>query len=144
MSVAGKDKRRKCVALFVCLFVAANSVQGTVLCLGADGHIEFESAFHERCTDHDHSLPADHTGRSETDHESDRHCHSGPCVDVPIDVGLTKIFETDEQLDRASAAATADLIVAIEQPGCLESTPVSNSFFTTSYFSSLRTVILLA
>ena len=51
VNIAGKDKRRKCVALLVCLFVAANSVQGTVLCFGADGHIEFESAFHEQCTD---------------------------------------------------------------------------------------------
>jgi hypothetical protein len=144
VNVAGKDNRRKCVALLVCLFVAANSVQGTVLCFGADGHVKFESAFHEQCTDHDHPLPADHTGHSETGHESDRHCHRGPCVDVPIDVGLAKVLKTDEQLDRASAAVDTDAILAVEQPGSLEPAPPSSVFFATSYFSPLRTIILLA
>lgn len=144
VNVAGKDKRRKCVALLVCLFVAANSVQGTVLCFGADGHIEFESAFHEQCTGHDHYLPADHTGHSsETDHKSDGNCHHVQCVDVPMDVGLAKILQTSEQLDRVSAPAIADTIVAIEQSGCLASTAASSLFFATSYFSPLRTVILL-
>lgn len=145
MNIVGKDTRRKCVALVVCLFIAVNSVQGMVLCFGADGHIEFESAFHEQCTDHDHSSPADHSHRSsEADHEEDRHCHDGQCVDVPVDVGLAGISKTTEQLDRASAAICADVIVSAGQPDCFECSPASNVCFATSYFNPLRTIILLA
>jgi len=144
VKVHGKTISKECVALLLCVFVAVNSVQGTVLCFGSDGHIEFESAFHERCAHHDDSLPADHDGHCETDHARDRHCHQGRCVDVPIDVGLAKISQTSEKLDRAFAAVAADAILAIEQLGCLESGPASNAFFATSYFSPLRTVILLA
>ena len=144
MKVPWKTKRKEYVALLLCVFVAVNSVQGTVLCFGSDGHVEFESAFHERCAHHDDSLPADHDGHRETDHETDKHCHQGRCVDVPIDVGLAKISQTSEKLDRAFAAAAADAVLAVEQLDCLESGPASNAFFATSYFSPLRTIILLA
>ena len=145
VKIAAKDVRRKCVALFVCLFVAANSVQGTVLCFGADGHVEFESAFHAQCTDHDHSWAADHAGHSsEAEHEGDRHCHNGQCVDVSVDVGLVKISQTTEQLDRAFDVVCADVIVVVDQADYSVHCPISNAFFDTCYFSPLRTIILLA
>ena len=145
VNVAGKDVCRKSVALLVCLFVAANSVQGTVLCFGADGHVEFELAFHERCTDHDHSRPSEHDRHSsDAGHEEDGRCHNGPCVDVPVDVGLARISQTTEQLDSAFAAIVADVIAALEQFDYLEHNLVSNTFFDTSYFGPLRTIILLA
>lgn len=144
MKVPGKTIIREYVSLLLCVFIAVNAVQGTVLCFGSDGHVEFESAFHERCAHHDDSLPADHDGHCETDHERDKHCHQGRCVDVPIDVGPAKISQTSERLDRAFAAATADAVLAVEQLDCLESGPASNAFFATSYFSPLRTIILLA
>jgi hypothetical protein len=145
VKVAAKDVRRKCVALFVCLFVAANSVQGTVLCFGADGHVEFESAFHEQCTGHDHSwLPYQSHDSSEAEHEGDRDCHNGLCVDVLVDVGLTRISKTTEQSDRAFDAAGTDVIVVVDQADYSVHCPVSNAFFDTSYFDPLRTIILLA
>jgi hypothetical protein len=145
MIVGGKDICREFIALMVCIFVAVSSGQGTVLCYGADGHVEFESAFHEQCTDHDHSQPGDH-GRhsSEAEHDEDENRHHGRCVDISVDIGLIRISQTAEQSDRAFAPVAADAIFAIEQLGCLESGPASNAFFATSYFSPLRTVILLA
>ena len=144
VKVPGKTISKEYVALLLCVFVAVNSVHGTVLCFGSDGHIEFEPAFHERCAHHDNSLPADLNGYCETNHERDKHCDHGQCVDVPIDVGLARISQTSEKLDRAPAAVAADAILAIKQLGCLESGPASNAFFATSYFNPLRTVILLA
>ena len=113
VKVLGKTISKEYVALLLCVFVLVNAVQGTVLCYGADGHVEFESAFHEQHTDHDHFRSA------------------------------AQISRTSEQLDRAFAVLYVDAILAIEQLSCLESGPASNAFFATSYFSPLRTVILL-
>ncbi len=144
VNVTGKCVRKEFVAVLVCLFLIGNSVHGTVLCFGSDGHIEFESAFHEQCKDNVHSQSTDH-GRhsSEVEHEHDRHCHSGQCVDVPISLGLAKISQTPEQLNSALAALAADGIVAVEQSDCSEHLPVSNAFVATSYFSPLRSIVLL-
>lgn len=145
VDVAVKSICRKCVALLVRLFLAANLVQGTVLCFGADGHIEFESAFHGQCTNHAHSCSHGHSGPAgEADQEEGKHCHCGPCVDVPVDAGIAKLSQTTQQLDRAFAAITADVSTACEQPCYLERNPVSNAFIATSYFTPLRTIILLA
>ncbi len=140
MNVTGKY--REFVAVLVCLSLIGNSAYGTVLCFGSDGHIEFESAFHEQCKDHVHSQSTDH-GRhsSDAEHEHDRHCHSGQCVDVPVSFGLAKISQTAEQ---SNPALAVDVIVAVEQSDCSEHLPASNAFVASSYFSPLRTVILLA
>ncbi len=148
MNVAGKYVRKEFVAVLVCLSLIGNFAYGTVLCFGADGHIEFRSAFHVQCKDHDHSLSTDH-GRhsSEGNREHDKHRHSGQCVDVPISFGLVKISQTPEQLNSALAALAAlaaDVVVAAEQADCSAHLPALNTFFAGSYFSSLRTVILLA
>ncbi len=145
MNVAGKYVRREFAAVLVCLSLIGNSVYGTVLCFGADGHIEFESVFHEQCNDHVDSQSADHDHRSsEGKHEHGKHCHSGQCVDVPVSFGLAKISKTPEQLNLALAALAADMIVAVEQSDCSEHLPASDAFVASSYFSPLRTVILLA
>lgn len=147
MKLAGRDVRRRCVALFVCLFTAASSVHGTVLCFGADGHIEFESVFHEQCADHDHSWSLYHWHDfSDAEHEGNRHCHYGRCVDVSVDVALARIsrIQMTEQLDRTVDAVCADLIVAVGQVGYSVHFSASNTLFDTSYFDPLRTIILLA
>lgn len=138
VNVTGKYVRKVFFAALICLSLIGNCVYGTVLCFGADGHVEFESAFHVQCEDHVHSQPADH-GRhfSEGEHEHDKHCHSGQCVDVPVSFGLAKILQTSEQLNPTFAALTADVIVSVEHSSA------SNACFVTSYFGPLRTVILL-
>ena len=144
VKVAGKYVRKEFVAALVCLSLIGNCVYGTVLCFGADGHVEFESAFHEQCRDHVHSQSTNHHHSSKGEHKHDKHCHNGQCVDVPISFGLAKISQTPEQLDSALVAFAADVIVAAEQADCSEHLPASNTFLAGSYFSSLRTVILLA
>jgi hypothetical protein len=143
VNIAGKYVRKEFVAVLVCLSLIGNCAYGTVLCFGADGHVEFESVFHAQCTDHVHSQSTDHYS-SEHEHEHDRHCHNGQCVDVPISLGLAKTSQTPEQLNSALAALAADVVVAAEQADCSEHLPALKTFFAGSYFSSLRTVILLA
>ena len=145
VNVAGKYARKELLAVLVCLCLIGNSAYGTVVCFGADGHIEFESPFHTQCKDHVHSLSTDH-GRhsSEAEHEHEKHCHSRQCVDVPIFFGLTKISQKPEQSNPAFAALVADAIVAVEQSDFSEHLPASKAFAVTSYFAPLRTVILLA
>ncbi len=145
MNVAGKYVSKEFVAVLVCLSLTGNFVYGTARSFGADGHSEFKSAFHVQCKDHDHSLSTDH-GRhsSEAEHEHDKHSHSGQYVDVPISFGLAKISQTSKQLNPAFTALAVDVIVAVEQSDCSEHLPASNAFVATSYFTPLRTVILLA
>jgi len=145
VSATGRYVRREFAAVLVCLSLIGNSAYGTVLCFGTDGHVEFESAFHAECKDHAHSQSTDH-GRhsSEAEHKHDKHCHSGQCVDVPISFGLAKVSKTPGQLTLAFAALAADMIASVEQSDCSEHLPASDAFIAGSYFSPLRTVILLA
>ena len=116
-----------------------------MLCFGADGHIEFEPAFHAQCKDHVHSQSANHDQHSsEGNHEHDKHCHSGQCVDVPISFAPAKISQTPQQSNPAFAALAANVIVAVEQSDCLEHLSAPSAFVVTGYFTPLRTVILLA
>ena len=140
-----EDICRRGIALIVCLLVAGNSVQGTVLCFGADGHIEFESVFHEQCKDHGPSRSPDHSHHpSEGGHEHDDHCHSGQCTDVPISFGLAANSKTTGRLNSIFAAVTAGTINVVEQSDRTEELAISNAPAVGSYFSPLRTVILLA
>lgn len=146
MDVVGKYVRKEFVAVLVCLSLIGNCVYGTVLCFGADGHVEFESAFHQQCTDHVHSESTDHSHHSsEHKHEHDKHCHNGQCVDVPIPLGLAKIAQTPEPLNSTFIALATDVVVGVEQADSSEhSYSASNVFAFTPYFTPLRTVILLA
>jgi hypothetical protein len=135
---------KECVALLICLLVAANSVQGTVLCFGADGHVEYESAFHEQCTCNSNSPFAHDNHSSEAEHGRKKHCHQGQCVDIPVDFGLVQISQAIEQFDRAFAVVDTDAGIAISHADFNEHFFVSTDFLTTSYFSPLRTIILLA
>ena len=145
VNATGKYVRKELAAVLVCLSLIGSSAYGTVLCFGADGHIEFESAFHTQCKDHANSQSAHHDhGSSEGRHEHDKHCHNGQCVDVPISFGLAEISKTPRQLNPTFAAHAVGVIAVVEQSDCSEHIPASNAFVGGSYFSPLRTVILLA
>ena len=87
---ATRIQRFKFVAIVVCLLMAFNSVQGAVLCLGAGGHVEIESTFHECCTTPAHPQHTEQQQLSRwVGHEEGEHC--GPCVDIPISTTTVKI-----------------------------------------------------
>lgn len=140
--LTGKHLFKKSLAVLLCLFLIGNVARGTVLCFGADGHIEFESAFHKHCDDHDHENSSDHGHQSfETAHERGGRC--GPCIDVPLAVDIVKISRESNSFD--FAPATAETIAASEyfNPYVLWLNPSTLASFQTICRAPLRTVILL-
>ena len=133
---------KKCVIAFLCISIAANLTHWKVLCFGADGHVEFESAFHERCDDTDHSsAPVQDVFSSQAGHEMCNHC--GPCIDVPISITMAKISRTPQQLNQQFLLETTYVFIDTEKHSSSVYNSASNSFNDTSYFDPLRTVILV-
>ena len=139
---ARKQIYKKCFVVLICLLIVGNSAQGAVLCFGVDGHIEIESAFHERCDDPAHSQPTDQKQLSyQVDHVKDKHCK--PCVDVPISFGLAKISTVIKQLNSTFPAPAPNVIVLDNKFNLSAYNLASSAFDAASYFTPLRTVILL-
>ena len=142
VKLAKKQMYKRCFVVLICLSIAGNLAHGTVLCFGADGHTELESAFHERCDDPVHSYALDQNQLScEAEHEKGKHCE--PCVDVPISIGLAKISRTSTQLNLTFPAPVTNMIVLTDKFNFSTYNSASNTFAATSYFTPLRTVILL-
>jgi len=137
-----KQMYKKCVILLVCISTAANLTHWKVLCFGADGHIELESTFHERCDDTDHSSSSvQDVYSSQAGHEICNHC--GACIDVPISNGLTKVSLTSQKLNQAFPVPSTNILEITCKDVCSAYNFTSNTFTDTSYFDPLRTVILL-
>ena len=138
----GKHLCKKSLAVLLCLFLTGNVAHGTVLCFGADGHIEFESAFHTHCDDHGHDQSSDHGLQSfETAHEGGGRC--GPCVDVPVAVDFVKISRDSNTFGCIYAAIEASIASECFNPGMAGFKLYPNIILPTASCASLRTVILL-
>ncbi len=138
---ARKQIYKKCFVVLICLLMFGNLAHGAVLCLGLDGQIEIESAFHERCDDPAHSQPTDQKQLSyQSDHIKDKHCQ--PCVDVPISIGLAKISSVSKQLNSTFGAPAANVIVLANKFNISAYNSASSAFDAASYFTPLRAVIL--
>lgn len=134
---------KKCAVVFICLLIIGNLTQGTVLCFGADGHVEFEPAFHKRCDHPVHSHASDQNQFShEPGHEKGKHCE--PCEDVPISIGLAKISYVTKQLNPTFLVSAANKIALADKFNLSAYNSISDTFVDTSYFTHLRTVIMLA
>jgi hypothetical protein len=139
---AMKQIYKDCFVVLICLLIAGNSAHGVVLCFGADGHIEVVSAFHQRCDEPAHSQPTEKKQLSyRSDHVKDQHC--GPCVDVPIFIDLAKITHVSKQLNSTFPAPATNVIVLADKFNFSAYNSASNAFDAASYFTPLRTVILL-
>ncbi len=142
VKLARKQIYKKCFVVLICLLMFGNLAHGAVLCFGLDGRIEIESAFHERCDDPAHSQPTDQKQLSyQSDHIKDKNCE--PCVDIPITVGLAKITRVSKQLNSTFSAPATNVIVLANKFNFSAYNSASNTFAATSYFTPLRTVILL-
>jgi hypothetical protein len=133
---------KKCLVVLICLLMLGNLAHEAVLCFGSNGHIEIESAFHERCDDLAHSQPTDTKQLSyQSDHVKDKHCE--PCVDIPITIGLAKITHVSKQLNSTFPAPATNAIVLANKFDLSAYNSASSAFDATSYFTPLRSVILL-
>jgi len=142
VKIAKKQMYKKCIVVFICLLIVGNSTQEVVLCFGEDGHIELESAFHKQCEDPVHSYTSDQNKlHYEAHHVEGKHCD--PCVDVPISIGLAKISHTPKQLNPTFPVPATNIIVGTDKPNSSAYNFAPNTSVATSYFTPLRTVILL-
>ena len=142
MKLAKKQMYKKYFVMFICLLIAGNLTQGVVLCFGADGHIELESAFHKQCEDPVHSYASDQNKlHYEAHHVEGKHCD--PCVDVPISIDLAKISHTPKQSNPTFPITAANMIAGTDKPNSSAYNFAPNTFVATSYFTPLRTVIML-
>jgi hypothetical protein len=140
--IAGKQMYKKCIVVLICLLIVGNPAHRVVLCFGAEGHIEIEPAFHERCNDPVHSYASDKNQLSyEAGHEKGKHC--ALCVDVPISLGLAKISHVSKQLNPTLPVPAVNVIVAADRLTFSAYNSVPNTFVASSFFTPLRTVILL-
>jgi hypothetical protein len=142
VKLTAKQMCKKSMVVLICLLMIGNLVQGTVLCFGTDGHVELESAFHKRCDHSVQSYASDQNQLSyEAVHEKNKHCE--PCVDVPISIGLAETFRMPEQFNNTYPVPAANLIVAGDKVNFSEYDSASNTFAASSYFTPLRTVVLI-
>jgi len=133
---------KKCVIVFLCISIAANLIHWKVLCFGADGHVELESAFHKCCEDPDYSSAPDQNELFyEAGHETCKHC--GPCVDIPISNDLVQISNTPQKIITKFPVPSTYMLIDTDEHSSSVYHLVSNSFTDTSYFRPLRTVILV-
>ena len=133
---------KKCLVVLICLLMFGNSAHGAVLCFGTDGHIEIESAFHEQCDERTHSQPTDPKQLPyQSDHAKDRHCE--PCVDVPISIDLAKITRVYKQSNFTFQTPATNEIVLADKFDLSAHNSALSPLDATSFFSPLRTVILL-
>ncbi len=142
VKLTGKKLCKKCMVVLICLLIIGNLAQGTVLCFGADGHVELEPAFHKHCDHPVHSHASDQNQHShEAGHEKCKHCE--PCVDIPISFGLEKISPVAKQLNSTFFVPATKAIVLTDNLDFSAYKLISKTFVDTSYFTPLRTVILL-
>ena len=142
LKLTGKQIYKKCVIVLLCISIAANLAHWKVLCFGADGHVEFESAFHKCCEDPDYSSAPDQNELSyKAGHETCKHC--GPCVDIPISNDVVQISNTPQKIITKFPVSTTYMLIDTDEHSSSVYNLASNIFTDTSYFRPLRTVILL-
>ena len=140
-------EKRACIRsiiLLICLLAVSNVSQGVVLCIGSDGHIALETAFHERCHHPVHSQQPDmRQVAEETDsHPEGKHCQ--PCIDLPVSIGLTNDRLPLSRVEPSSQVSTPFVESPVVCSGTFIPAGVLESLcFSTAYFAPLRTIVLL-
>jgi len=142
LKLAKKQTYKRCIIVFLCLLIIANLAHWKVLCFGADGHIELESAFQKCCEDADCSSAPDQNGPSyKAGHEMCRHC--GPCIDIPIFNNLGQISNVPQKVIIKILVATPYIHIDTDKLNSSVNNSASNTYTYTSYFDPLQTVVLL-
>jgi len=142
LKLAKQRMFKKIIIVLLCLLIVCNLAHWKVLCFGADGHVELESAFHKCCEDPDHSSTTDQNQLSyKAGHATCKHC--GPCVDMPISNELVRISTTSQKIITKFPITTTYMLIDTDKLNPSVYNVVSNTFSDNSYFDPLRTVILL-
>lgn len=114
------------------------------MCIGYDGHVSFESAFHERChyPSHDQQKDVPRLARKVASHLESPQCQ--PCIDIPVSMSLT-----DKQLLTSHVKPNLQIITSLFRPWVIPdntfiSIAIPQRFYSvTPHLASLQTVVLL-
>jgi len=126
---ARKQIYKKCFVVLICLLVFGNLAHRAVLCFGPDEGVSIELRPADFCDDC-LCVPVQPSPKS-----------CGQCIDIPIYTGLEKINRVAKQLNSTFPASA--VIVPANKFNLSAYSSASNTFDATSYFTLLRTVILL-
>jgi len=131
VKLARKQIYKKCFVVLISLLMFGNLARGAVLCFGPDEcvSIELEPVY---CYDEFHGVPVQPPPNS-----------CGECIDIPISISLAKKSRVSKKLNSTFPAPVTNIIVAGDKLNFSAYNSVSNTFDATSYFTHLRTVILL-
>jgi hypothetical protein len=129
------------LSVLIILLLAFSNSQAVVLCIGEDGHIAVEVASSDCCTSASAGIAeADATRPADDGHSDDDHC--GSCVDIPLFGGAYTLSTTKNENPTDTDAAAMGVLpietIRTSGPGL-----AVESFTHTSYFTPLRSVILL-
>ncbi len=128
---ARKQIYKKCFVVLICLLMFGSVACGAVLCFGSEGRVSIKLKPTD-CCDEYLSIPVQASPNS---------CVK--CIDIPIYIGLAKITRVSKQLNFTFPAPVTNMIVAGDKLNFSAYNSASNTFDATSYFTHLRTVILL-
>jgi hypothetical protein len=133
------------VVMLLCALVAPVAAMDNVLCIGADGHVAFETAHNGRCGTA--VLQQSATVRPHTAVTLARADHCGPCVDIPTLTGDTRQQYLPVLPSPIQSAVPALALVPDVLPlsPALATTPPLLALLSTpnSTLRALRTVVLL-
>ena len=128
---ARKQIYKKCFIVLICLLMFGSLAHGAVLCFGLEGRVSIEIKSTD-CCDEYLGIPVQASPNS---------CDK--CIDIPIFIGLAKIHRVSKQSGFTFPAPAANVIVLADKPVLSAYNSPSSAFGTASYFTPLRTVILL-
>ncbi len=126
---AKKQIYKKCIVVLICLLVFGNLAHRAVLCFGPDERVSIEHRAADFCADC-LCVPVQPSPNS-----------CGQCIDIPIYTGLEKINRVAKQLNSTFPASA--VIVPANKFNLSAYSSASSAFDAASYFTPLRTVILL-
>lgn len=148
MTMPNKFKKRKYekrIIVFLFILIMSNIAHCKVLCFGADGHIEIESAFNSCCEDHEEHanfyVPTWDKYSSQAEDEESKRC--GLCIDIPITNDLIQLSDTNQKWNHIFQIPAINEIKDIDKLNNSANNLISCFFNSTSYYMPLRTVILL-
>ena len=131
VKLARKQIYRKCFVVLICLLVFGNLAHRAMLCSGSDKYVSIELRSAD-CSDKCLCVPFQPASNP-----------CGQCIDIPIYTGLDKITRVSKQLNSTFPAPVINVIVLANKFNLSAYNSASSAFDAASYFTQLRTVILL-
>ena len=131
-----------CLSVMLCFLLAVSGTQTVVLCYGEDGHIAIEAAWSSCCSKISEGPSQVCSADSpEKGFSSERDC--GACVDIPTSIGFAAVAKESGRGNPAIPASGIIAFAVVDSCDFSEYQSVPEPFVPPSYFSSLRSIVLL-